>query len=248
VDAPQSWVLSLLARSTLWRWVQRKFAKLRQRNPKVVKTSTRVAGAEEAPSIIAAVGAIVKWIALVAIAAGSAWGAWHLIRLLLALPLHDGATHDDWVHVLLRGGVVFADDGGRWRSGRRGATGGDLDWVVAALVATVAADHSGGGELSRADGISLGDGAAGGIYTWDFGIGCIALMLLGAQWYILFNVIAGASAIPADMKEVADVYRMSRRQAGMQVYLPCVFPSLVTGMVTARAGRGMRRSFRNTRG
>ena len=43
-----------------------------------------------------------------------------------------------------------------------------------------------------------------------FGIGCVALMLLGAQWYILFNVIAGAMAIPGDLKEVGDVYRMSR--------------------------------------
>src|SRR5205085_2082678 len=56
------------------------------------------------------------------------------------------------------------------------------------------------------------------------------------QWYILFNVIAGASAIPADLKEVADVYHMSRRQRWQNVYLPSVFPYLVTGLVTAAGG------------
>ena len=40
--------------------------------------------------------------------------------------------------------------------------------------------------------------------------GSILLMLLGTQWYILFNVIAGAMAIPTDLREVADVFRFSR--------------------------------------
>ena len=41
------------------------------------------------------------------------------------------------------------------------------------------------------------------------GIGSIALMLLGTQWYILFNVIAGAMAIPSDLKEVATLFRFT---------------------------------------
>ena len=39
------------------------------------------------------------------------------------------------------------------------------------------------------------------------GVGSILLMLLGTQWYVLFNVIAGAMAIPTDLREVADVFR-----------------------------------------
>jgi NitT/TauT family transport system permease protein len=69
-----------------------------------------------------------------------------------------------------------------------------------------------------------------------FTAGCVALMLLGAQWYILFNVIAGASAIPADLKEVCDVYRMSRWQKWRRLYVPCVFPYLLTGLITAAGG------------
>jgi len=68
------------------------------------------------------------------------------------------------------------------------------------------------------------------------GIGSIALMLLGTQWYILFNVIAGAMAIPSDLKEVATLFRFSTRQRWMTVILPGIFPYLVTGMVTASGG------------
>ncbi|NYF80899.1 ABC transporter permease [Granulicella arctica] len=68
------------------------------------------------------------------------------------------------------------------------------------------------------------------------GIGSIALMLLGTQWYILFNVIAGALAIPTDLKEVATLFRFSTLQRWQTVILPGIFPFLVTGMVTASGG------------
>jgi NitT/TauT family transport system permease protein len=68
------------------------------------------------------------------------------------------------------------------------------------------------------------------------GIGSIALMLLGTQWYILFNVIAGASAIPSNLKEVAQLYHFSAWQKWKVVILPGIFPYLVTGLVTASGG------------
>jgi len=68
------------------------------------------------------------------------------------------------------------------------------------------------------------------------GIGSIVLLLLGTQWYILFNVIAGASAIPTDLKEVCDIFRMSRRERWRRLFLPGIFPYLVTGFVTASGG------------
>jgi NitT/TauT family transport system permease protein len=68
------------------------------------------------------------------------------------------------------------------------------------------------------------------------GVGSIVLMLLGTQWYILFNVIAGASAIPSDLKEVADLFHFSRAERWRIVILPGIFPYLVTGLVTASGG------------
>jgi NitT/TauT family transport system permease protein len=68
------------------------------------------------------------------------------------------------------------------------------------------------------------------------GIGSIALMLLGTQWYILFNVIAGAMAIPSDLKEVSSVFHFTSWQRWTTVILPGIFPYLLTGLVTASGG------------
>jgi NitT/TauT family transport system permease protein len=68
------------------------------------------------------------------------------------------------------------------------------------------------------------------------GIGSIILMLLCTQWYILFNVIAGAMAIPTDLKEVATLYHFSRVDRWKKLILPGIFPYLITGMVTASGG------------
>jgi NitT/TauT family transport system permease protein len=74
--------------------------------------------------------------------------------------------------------------------------------------------------------------AAGVTLGW----GSIVLMLLGTQWYVLFNVIAGAAAIPADLREAARSYRLSRAQTFRTLWAPAVFPYLVTGWVTAAGG------------
>jgi NitT/TauT family transport system permease protein len=68
------------------------------------------------------------------------------------------------------------------------------------------------------------------------GVGSIVLLLLGTQWYILFNVIAGAIAIPTDLKECCSVFRLEGLQRWRKLILPGIFPYLVTGMVTASGG------------
>ena len=68
------------------------------------------------------------------------------------------------------------------------------------------------------------------------GIASIVLLLLGTQWYILFNVIAGASAIPTDLKEVCDVFRLGKAQRWRTLLLPGIFPFMITGFVTASGG------------
>ena len=68
------------------------------------------------------------------------------------------------------------------------------------------------------------------------GIGSISLILLGTQWYILFNVIAGAMALPTDLKEVCDLFRFSSYERWRKLLLPGIFPFLITGFVTASGG------------
>ena len=62
------------------------------------------------------------------------------------------------------------------------------------------------------------------------------LMILGTQWYILFNVIAGASAIPQDMKDAAGNMKLSGWLKWKRFYMPAIFPSYVTGAITASGG------------
>ncbi len=68
------------------------------------------------------------------------------------------------------------------------------------------------------------------------GVGSIVLLLLGTQWYILFNVIAGAIAIPTDLKEAASVFGLRGWERWRKLILPGIFPFLVTGMITASGG------------
>ena len=67
-------------------------------------------------------------------------------------------------------------------------------------------------------------------------VGGILLMSLGAQWYILFNTIAGAQSIPTDLKEAMDSLGVHGWQRWKQLSLPAIFPAYVTGGITASGG------------
>jgi NitT/TauT family transport system permease protein len=62
------------------------------------------------------------------------------------------------------------------------------------------------------------------------------LMILGTQWYILFNVIAGAAAFPGDLREVASNFRVGGWLWWRKVILPGIFAYYVTGAITASGG------------
>ena len=62
------------------------------------------------------------------------------------------------------------------------------------------------------------------------------LMILGTQWYILFNVIAGAANIPTDLREAAQNLGLSGWRLWRRLLLPGILPSLITGLVTASGG------------
>jgi NitT/TauT family transport system permease protein len=68
------------------------------------------------------------------------------------------------------------------------------------------------------------------------GIWLSPLMVLGTQWYILFNVIAGASAFPSDLRDAATNMRVTGWNWWRRVIVPGVFPYYVTGGITASGG------------
>lgn len=243
-DKPQSWVLDLLQRSRFYKWLGN--LKRRPKKPKTKRAVVTVSDDAEVSRAVAASGngshalhlvrAVATWLVLALIAYGAARGAWALIRLLVSLPLLDRSTGADWWHVLLALLVSFVRTsvavllGAAWTLPVGILIGLSPKWSqrlqpVIQVVASFPAPM-----LFPLVTILLV------ILHVPFTAGCVALMLLGAQWYILFNVIAGASAIPADLKEVCDVYRMSRWQKWRRLYVPCVFPYLLTGLITAAGG------------
>jgi NitT/TauT family transport system permease protein len=73
-------------------------------------------------------------------------------------------------------------------------------------------------------------------YGLDPNIWLSPLMILGTQWYILFNVIAGASAFPTDLREAAGSFHLRGWRWWIKVVLPGIFPYYITGAITASGG------------
>lgn len=67
-------------------------------------------------------------------------------------------------------------------------------------------------------------------------IAAITLMLLGTQWYLLFNIIAGASAIPQDLQFTGNLLRLKGWRRWKTLILPALFPYIITGLITASGG------------
>lgn len=67
-------------------------------------------------------------------------------------------------------------------------------------------------------------------------VAAVLLMLMGTQWYLLFNIIAGASSIPQDLVYTSRLLQLNLRQRWTTLILPAIFPYLVTGMITASGG------------
>lgn len=67
-------------------------------------------------------------------------------------------------------------------------------------------------------------------------IAAVMLMLMGTQWYLLFNIIAGAAAIPQELKFTSSLLRLNRRERWRTLILPALFPYIITGAITASGG------------
>ena len=229
-EKPRSWFLDLLQRSRLAGWIGAQRAARRARL-RIGRTAP-AASTSHRPLVRAAV----RWLLIAGGIGVVIWGAWSLTALLTQLPARNAATDEDWLHVALAVGATFLRTsaavviGCAWALPVGMLIGLSPKWsqrlqpivqVVASfpapmlfplVVLLIKAVH------------------------FPFTVGCVLLMLLGAQWYILFNVIAGAMAIPGDLKEVGKVFGTSRWKMWTRLYLPCVFPYLITGLVTAAGG------------
>jgi len=227
-EVAQSWVLDLLRRSRLVPWIEeqagRLFALLEAR-----RVLPDVGGRTPSRNgTLVARGAGAGVVALLAILFG--WGATHIAALLAALSARE------WMHLGASLGLTFLRTAAALVIGALWAVPVGI-WIglspqrVRALqpVIQVAAAFPAPMIFPVVTLLILHLGVA---FSW----GCVVLMLLGSQWYILFNVLAGASALPHDLREAAEIYRITGWMRWRTLYLPAIFPSLVTGMITAAGG------------
>ena len=222
-----SWFLDLLRYSTFARWIKRRSQASKSR-PAVVASKEAIR--HETPGPVGSLGRIVPVIALGVLTIVLAYGAWRLIGLVRFVSFAQwagivGAAFTTLARVLtaVALGTLWALPAGLaiGLSPRLSRTLQPVVQVAASFPAPMLFP------------MVIAVMAWAGI---PLGWGSIVLMLLGTQWYILFNVIAGAMAIPSDLKEAARTYQIRGWQRFKILYVPSVFPYLVTGWVTAAGG------------
>jgi len=224
-EKPTSWAYDLLHRSRLVAWLRK------DRRPAATPPApTDAALADAAPAGRGASARALVAVGAVLVVAATAWGAWRLVLLL------EPVGSDAWLQI----------------AGSLGKTA--LRVLATVLVALVIAVPL-GIAIGRSPRLSrtlqpVIQVCASFPAPMLYGIvvpamlflrmpdDCIvvSLMLLGATWYVLFNVAGGAGAIPQDLREAAAAFRLVGYRRFVVLYLAAVFPMLLTGVITAAGG------------
>jgi len=224
-----SWFLNLLRRSRLiavvrrlWRRLRTRLARPRAPRPGPPPTMQPVAVRQPA-----------AWVGIILLAlllAALTLGAWKLTHVLRRVPAAEWGTLGSAAAWTLGRVLLATALGTLWALPAGIAIGLSprLSRLLQPVVQIVASFPA-----PMLFPIVIAGLAAAGV---SLGWGSIVLMLLGTQWYILFNVIAGAMAIPTDLQEAARSFRLKGWRRFRALYLPGVFPYLVTGWVTAAGG------------
>ena len=225
-EAPRSWLLRLFRRSRLIRWLEAR----RVHRRSVPRPRARTAKSPRPSDFGPRAGRWAANLGLLVLLALAAWSAAKLVVFLQPIP---GAR---WWDLAKAGSLTLSRVlistllGTLWAvpAGLAIGLSPRLSKVLQPVVQVAASFPA----------PMLFPVVIGLLATFGVGLnyGCILLMLLGTQWYILFNVIAGAMAIPGDLREAATSFHLSRWQRMKALYLPSIFPYLVTGWVTAAGG------------
>ena len=229
-EAPQSRLLNALGGSAMLEWVNARVMR------PLARTLDRTLGSSPQPPVPAraprngALARVAQWTAMLLVLALVVWGSIATVRALA------GLTGHDWRFVILSAGATLLRTtialalAAAWTIPAGVAIGMNPRWarraqplvqITASVPATAVFPILLLGLLALPGGLNFA---------------AVALMLLGTQWYVLFNVIAGAMAIPSDLREVASTYRVTGWRRWKTLILPAIFPYLVTGMITATGG------------
>ncbi len=224
VERPRSWLLKLLRRSAVWMRLRKTLAKLRpKRIPRVTPPTDM--GAPSHPWE--------RWVGLallLGILTLLALGSLKLVDLLMLV------TRVEWLVLLKAGAVTLGRVLGStalaslWTIPVGLWIGLSPTWSrrlqpIVQVVASFPASLLFMALIVWLQGLGVG-----------LGTSSILLMTLSTQWYLLFNVIAGAQSVPSNLREAARAYRFGILGTTWHLYLPAIFPFLVTGWVTATGG------------
>lgn len=231
-EAPTSAVLDALQGSATIKWMQATLFR-----PIFAAIDRALAGPDKVRASAAPIRTLRRWIPLLLSLAGGAavvalvaYGAWSAARVVM------GLTWPDWRYVLACAGATFVRTSialvlaAAWTIPVGVAIGMNpklarkmqpLVQIAASVPATAVFPVLLFALLALPGGLNMA---------------AVALMLLGTQWYVLFNVIAGAMSIPSDLREAAVVYHVTGWRRWKTLILPAIFPYLVTGMITATGG------------
>jgi len=222
-EAARSWVLDLLRRSRLLRFVRQRLH--RHRRSKASPPDPAPPGApREGPSRL--LGALL----LVGLVALLAAGVVELFRLLRHVPARE------WWVTLAAAGATLARVLAAVALGTAWALPAGLAIGLSPRLARRLQPVT---QVVASFPAPMLFPAVVALFAWlgvGLGAGSVLLMLLGTQWYVLFNVVAGAMAIPADLREAARSYRIAGWQRFRTLLLPSILPYLITGWVTAAGG------------
>jgi NitT/TauT family transport system permease protein len=223
-EAPRSWVLDWIRRSELLRWAGDALRRRPTSSPAAPRREPR------RPSPPEAGGRWIGFALLLLFGVACAWGSAKLVHLVGSLGFDSWRRIGSDTLLTLGRTTAAVAIGSLWTIpagiyiGTHPRAARALQPIVQILASFPAPMLYPLALFLLAElGIGLGPGA-------------IFLMVLGTQYYVLFNVIAGAQSIPNELVEVSAAYRFTRGQRWKRLFLPGVFPHLVTGWVTAAGG------------
>jgi NitT/TauT family transport system permease protein len=227
VRVPDSWALTMMRRSRLVQAMTVAFHTAVLWTSRAVRLTDQIPVAAEEPHRKRSLDVV--WVSL--LVAVLVLALWHIVAVLIANTSLREALQVSWLAVLtmLRVFILIALASviwvpiGVWVGMRPRAA--QIVQPIAQFMAAFPANL-------------LFPLAVYGIVTWKLNpdVFLSPLMILGTQWYILFNIIAGASAIPAEMRYVTANFGITGWLWWRKVALPAVLPFYVTGAITASGG------------
>jgi NitT/TauT family transport system permease protein len=233
-DSATSWVLDVLQRSYVLPWLSlhagAAFKRFSQRASTVVADLTRNLSGH-APAQLRSVLRVVTWSAM---AIGVGWLAFDAIGVVR--DIRTDMTGPQMLHVVWLGVLTLL----RVVAMSVIAT---LIWTPIGVwiglrprVARIAQPLA---QIAASFPVNMTFPFIVAFFLWGhipINVGSVLLMALGTQWYILFNVIAGAMAIPTDLREAATLFGMQGWRLWKTLIIPAIFPFWVTGALTATGG------------